>query len=715
MKILICGAEQAAFRDNLISRLNKEKHEIFVLSGNRKFTDKKTSGVFQKYDFLYTDDGVSNIIENISPEIIVFMGAMDINFSEEWTKADVVYFVSGLTNVVLSAKANGVKKFVYLSDLGVYEGNTQARIDENTSPVAVSERYKAILEGENICNFYRDNQMDIEIVRVGEVYGGFDKYIVPTGIVESLTKKVLNSGNILCNKNKVHLITYLSDAIEAVYQTIAKKTDGSGVIFVPGENKTEQEIVSEIANVYGRQIELDDVPDCVKGRHFCFELEDVYGFYLKYNMQKGILQYIKFRGKHLEEEKARKEKKKHKSRNAAKFRPFFETIIIFILLAVIQYFFKDTLVLSVMDIYLLYVVLIATVHGMNYALLAIVLSTIGKFTIDVQSSVQSIVVDYSQYLWVLEILIAGVFVGLMRDKYWRRSRDLEEELDYTSAELGEMMRINESNVYVKNIYERRLINYKNSLARIYEITSQLDYTDPRKVVFRSIDVVREIMECDQVSVYSKSSSSSYFRLTASCSKEPSALGKSFNYEHETVMREMLEEDGVFRNNKMTPGYPLMASAVKNGEETVGVIMIWDMDMNNINLYQINLLKILTRLIEKSMTRANQFMDELYEKSYYENTRVMRPEILEDVVSIFEDGKGRKVFRYITLVIQRTYSDDATWIAYVDAIRRCLRESDVIGIDKNGDAKILLSSSTRDDAAYVIERLKGKQVTAMIQD
>ena len=116
-----------------------------------------------------------------------------------------------------------------------------------------------------------------------------------------------------------------------------------------------------------------------------------------------------------------------------------------------------------------------------------------------------------------------------------------------------------------------------------------------------------------------------------------------------------------------------------------------------------------------MTRANQFMDELYEKSYYENTRVMRPEILEDVVSIFEDGKGRKVFRYITLVIQRTYSDDATWIAYVDAIRRCLRESDVIGIDKNGNAKILLSSSTRDDAAYVIERLKGKQVPAMIQD
>ena len=43
-----------------------------------------------------------------------------------------------------------------------------------------------------------------------------------------------------------------------------------------------------------------------------------------------------------------------------------------------------------------------------------------------------------------------------------------------------MKDINDSNVYIKNIYEKRLVSYKNSLSRLYEVTSELDFLEHDK-------------------------------------------------------------------------------------------------------------------------------------------------------------------------------------------------------------------------------------------
>ncbi|MFR5915624.1 MAG: hypothetical protein ACLUGJ_11545 [Blautia wexlerae] len=67
-------------------------------------------------------------------------------------------------------------------------------------------------------------------------------------------------------------------------------------------------------------------------------------------------------------------------------------------------------------------------------------------------------------LGILQILVvSGVIVGHMKDKYRRKNGDLEDEKKYYQSELVDMTRIYDGNRYVKEIYEKRIVNYENSM------------------------------------------------------------------------------------------------------------------------------------------------------------------------------------------------------------------------------------------------------------
>lgn len=63
----------------------------------------------------------------------------------------------------------------------------------------------------------------------------------------------------------------------------------------------------------------------------------------------------------------------------------------------------------------------------------------------------------------------------MRDKYRRKNQNLADKNNFNKNKASDLTRINDSNDCVRNLFERCLMGYRNSLARIYEITSQLDY------------------------------------------------------------------------------------------------------------------------------------------------------------------------------------------------------------------------------------------------
>ncbi len=709
MKILLCGADKSAFMSNMVSRLNKEKHEVFVITGNKRDVDGKEKGVFQQYTFTFNEVGVANIINNVGPEVVIFFGALDANYSHEWNKSEVVAYVSGLTNVLLCAKNAMVKRFVYVSSTEVFRGNAEATITEATIPMPVEDRDKGIMQGEKICDFYRDEDFDVSIIRVGNVYGGFGRYVVEDAVVNSMYQKMVQDQNIVCDKNKTYLMTYLSDAVEAVFRTAISVEKNSKVQMLIGERIQETDLAKQLSSADGRGASIVEKQKMSTSQAFNFELQNSSKFRLKYNTQDGLMEYLKFRSRVSQREA--KEERKKKNRILQMIMPFVETVVTFLVVLLIQWFGEGTILSDNVDFYFLFVVLIASVHGTNCGLLAIVLSVLGKLSMDVvERGIAVVAADYTKYLWVLQVLILGVLVGFMRDKYFRKSRDLSDDLHYTSAELESLEKINQSNVYVKNVYEKRLINYRNSLAKIYEITSQLDFMDSRKVSFQTVKVVEELMECQGISIYTRSGGSDYFRMMASNCDNYKQIGNSFRYNESFELYQMLEEDGIYRNRQMQIGFPLMASCVRDDDKAQTIIMIWSMGLEDVNQYQINLFKVLTRMIEKSLVRANDYMEQfLQQNAYYTGTNVMKMSSMEELEKTYQEGKEMGVFEYATLYIVRNKPDDRDWILYLESVKRCLRDADAIGVERNGNAKILLGASGEKEARIVQVRLEEKSI------
>ena len=109
--------------------------------------------------------------------------------------------------------------------------------------------------------------------------------------------------------------------------------------------------------------------------------------------------------------------------------------------------------------------------------------------------------DYSTYVWMAQLFIVGMSVGYMKDQIrYIRDQD-DEQIHYLNGQLGDIADINDSNVRMKHTFERQIVNQKDSLGKIYEITSQLDQRGPEEVLFYAVQVLSKLMETQDAAIY----------------------------------------------------------------------------------------------------------------------------------------------------------------------------------------------------------------------
>ena len=119
MKVLICG-EYGIYCRELISRLKKEKHDIFVITGSEKARrEKPRSGVFQEYNFSYRSKNIGTIMKNVQADVLLIMGICDTKFTWQDINQESVRYLTSITNILMSAKEAGIKQVIYCSSLGI--------------------------------------------------------------------------------------------------------------------------------------------------------------------------------------------------------------------------------------------------------------------------------------------------------------------------------------------------------------------------------------------------------------------------------------------------------------------------------------------------------------------------------------------------------------------------------------------------------------------
>lgn len=698
MKILVCG-EYSIFCNDLITRLKKEKHDVFVITGSQgRKSEKPKTGVFQDYEFSYRSKNISTVMKNIQADLMIVLGVCDTKYTWHDANQESVRYLTAMTNLLMSAKDAGIPQVIYCSSLGVYEDFTGKLIDKDTDFEASSVMMRTLIQTERTCQEQnKPGEFQIAVIRYPEVYG--DSKTLGDNTCTRILESFWDSKGVSIQAGKEHRVLYVKDAVDVLMRVLNREEKDESYL-VSGTTYTERQIYDTVHRVMkGREtdvVELEydmvELPDIVEPKR------EELGFYEKYSLEEGLKEFYSF----FEKEKDL-ESREDKEKSVVKERliPLAENLGLFLLVTGLYVLLRDTWIATILDFYLLYTVGVAVVYGCGHSLLAVLLvflARIGEILLLGEAF------EYTTFTEILPILIVGVLVGYMRDKYKRSYSDMEDAKNYYQSELVDLTRIYDGNRYVKEIYEKRLVAYDNSMARIYEVTRKLDFWEPQKVVFRAIDVVQELMDIEDVSIYIADENSSYMRLAASSNPSVAGrLGKSIRVDENFFMLRELKERDVYRNRDIDTAFPTYACGLYQDERISGVIMLWTRELSKINLHETNTIALICRMIESSVNHAVTYWN-MHASQYIEGTNVLQEEDFDKIQKIYEEGIAENKLECTFLRVLCGQEQRGSDVSVYEKVGRYIRQTDIVG-EKAGDICIILTNTGLDEAAHVLERLQ----------
>jgi len=698
MKVLICG-EYGIFCKELIARLKKEKHDVYVITGSEKAKRKKPrDGVFQDYNFSFRSKSIRTVLKNIAPDCMIMLGACDVKFTWKDTNQESVRYLTGMTNLLMGAREVGIPNVIYCSTLGIFEETTiKDPEDVSYEELRRSAFCETMLQMNNICDEQNgSDDFRVKKIHFAEVYGDYG--MPPYNFCNNIMEQYWYRDTLQIKSEDQHRVVYVNDAVDGVMRVLASD-DNTTDYYVPGTIYTEKEIVNTVKKIIrGREVtveesmkedrELPNLSDVITA-------ENVYKE--KYSLKDGLEGLFKIFGKEKAYAVENEEKEPFIRR---KVLPLVENIGLFLIVFMASLLLKDTWLGNSVNLYLFYVVLIAVVYGTNQALIGTVLVFAVK-TLELLNVGNAF--DYADYIDVLQVLIVGVIGGYMRDKYKRKHSDLEDEKKYFQSELVDMTKIYDGNMYVKSIYEKRLVNYENSMAKIYEIASRLDCWEPQRVIFQAVDVVKELMEMEDVAIYIAGKDTQYLRLMASSTERARSMGVSLRADEEDIfMRDELVEKVVYRNKDFESEKPSYACGVYAQDSLTAIVMVWTDDLTKINLYQSNMLALLCRLIEAAMNRARLYWNKLSDQ-YIEGTNILHEEGIDTMINLCKQGAKENKLVYELLKVPNSYfaKNEKTVLEKVVGL---IRETDYMGI-KDNELYIILMNANSKETDYVMKRFE----------
>lgn len=716
MKVFIVG-KYNTFTDELIKKLHKENDKVYVLTGDA-YHGHKPSRVFEQYNFAYTSDSIVEILDSVQPDVILFSGAYDSNFQWHNVRNESMHYLSGLINIILSAEGYKVKRFIYLSSHQVFQNHADTPITPDAQTTANDYVGIAISQGEELCRHFNETtDLDISVLRIDNMYKVPASLEDADDICSTLCMEAIKKGTVTVNSNRIFSMLNVSDAVFGIYDFIHAPEHKEFIYHLSSmEPITEMDIANAIKKIDNSIVIQDDTLGSkqqiiLDGNSFRQEFR--FSIFHAYDRTiPDIYQKIhKNRKKYQTTNAPKKESNKFVTRFKALMNallPFIENCIIFIPVFMInnravgsQYFDK-------LDFFLLYVLLFAGIYGTKQAIFSATLSMTGYCFRQLYNRTGiELLIDYNTYLWIAQLFIVAMAVGRLRDSTKVINYEKDEEINFLNTQLEDLVSINASNNRIKNIYQNRILDYDDSLVKIYEITSELDSLEAGAVLFYAADIISRILGTNDVAIYTVANGD-YCRLFSATSAKAKSFGKSVKYTDLPDLTEALGNHQVYVNKTMNEDYPLMASAIYRGEEMIEIIMLWGLPFENMSVYQRNLLTVLGYMIYNSVERADRYLDALSTTRFIEGTKLLNPEAFQELDTTYRDAMDKGFTEYVVLSVSA--EEDKTYKEWSDILSSKLRFSDYLGINNQNQVCILLTNSNALDAQFIIQRFADMGIT-----
>jgi len=751
MDVLLVGST-GNLMQKLVDKLDKEKHRIFVLTeeGKEILGYRKA---FETYRFSYNNACIREVFNSVKPDVTIFLGAYDWNFNWENGQSASIDYSSAILNMLMAFAAQQKGKFIYLSSEEVFDGLRINKENKILNQTEQNPKAQAVAMGEKMCLDYgRMVEGDVVVLRLDHLYGIPTRREEVNNICAKMCMEAIDTGEITIDGDKgiyveeaeaaVETINeshftvdmekqfspvYLPDAVEYIYQVAAAKEYRQSVYQVSGSTAVSQ---TEIAEMIKQKLKKTDesgitiVNSPEKGVNSV--ILSGFNFMEEFRVRsfnppaKAIPKLADYLQKNAALFSRRSdvgegfvEKMKHGFREVVRtLVPFVENMILFIPFFMLNNRAVGSKYFAHLDFYLLYVLLFAIVYGQQQAIVSCLLAIAGYcFRQMYQRSGFDVMLDYNTYVWMAQLLILGLVVGYMRDQLKSIREEHAGEIQFLTKQLADLSDINGSNVRVKDVLSDHLLNQNDSMGKIYEITSELGSYQPAEVLFYAAEVLSKIMRSKDVAIYSVANRS-YARLFSATSGRARVLGNSVNYSEMTEMYEAITEHKVYINKNMNESYPLMASAIYEGDEMQMILMVWDIPWERMTLGQADMLAITGYLIQDAVLRANRYMAALEQQRYIHGTHILEAEAFEELVSAFMRARSRNL---TTCALLNLDAGELSREEVNEKLGRLVRQTDYLGQDSKGRLHVLLANTDVAGANFVRKRFEDAGVGCQVEE
>ena len=385
-----------------------------------------------------------------------------------------------------------------------------------------------------------------------------------------------------------------------------------------------------------------------------------------------------------------------------------ETALAWVLFETLERVFSQSAQLNVLDYRLLYVVLIGTLYGLDFGLVAALLASIGlaaSYFTQYGYTFQGLFYEPSNWLPFIAYFVVGAVCGYvqLRNREALKAERAENELVRNRNDF--LGRLYHDAIEDKQAYKRQIVGRHDSFGKIFAVTQELDVLNPRDIYRKCCELLGEILENDSVTIYHVSGEA-FTRLVAASPAISSDALRSLALDDLKAMMEGVDHSGLWVNRKLVPGLPMFAYVMERDGAPAIFIFVRHVAESQMTLYYQNLFRILCGLVESALGRAFDYEAVAQDKRFIAGTRVLKQDAFGRELATEQALADSKMGSYLLL---RVVPGMEPIGELVGAIGSAIRESDAAGL-VNDTLYLLMRQAIEADLPVICKRMASKQIT-----
>ena len=391
-----------------------------------------------------------------------------------------------------------------------------------------------------------------------------------------------------------------------------------------------------------------------------------------------------------------------------------ETGVAWILFEVLDHLFSQSAQLNVLDYRLLYVVLIGTLYGLGFGLVAALLASAGlavSFFTQYGYTFQGLFYEPSNWLPFIAYFVVGAVCGYVQ---LRNSEAIK-------VERGQNELVRNRNTFLtqlyhdaiedKRTYKRQIVGRHDSFGKIFAVTQELDVLNPRDIYRKCCELMGEILENDSVAIYHVSGGT-FARLVAASPVIAEDATRSLSLEQLLPLLGGEGRSNLWVNRKLTPGLPMFGYTIERDGAPAVLIFVRRAAENQMTLYYQNLFRILCGLVESALGRAFDYEAVAQDKRCVDGTCVLKQEAFGQELAAEQALADGKMGSFLLL---RVVPGMEPVGELVGAIGSAIRESDAAGLVDGDVLYLLMRQAKACDLPIIRKRLSAKQIAVELVD